>query len=126
LDSGIWSLGSTSLPSWVIIFASGSGSLVSYFALNDGIDVEPLRLGFKALYESGPNGTPDSLLLSGDGGAGLTDFRAGDLGSGEIARGFTTGTVAVAIRLCRSSYVVAAGTNGFAASWYDSGWGRLG
>jgi len=101
-----------------MIFASGSTSLVSYLALREGVDVEPVRLGFRALYESGPNGTPDNLLLSGDSGAGLTDFRAVDRGSGDIALGFTIGAVvAVAKRLCRSSYVAAAGTNGVAASW---------
>ena len=76
-----------------MIFASGSTSFGSYFALRDDVDFEPARLGFRALYESGPNGTPDSLLLSEGPGDGLTDFRFGVRGSGEIALGLTIGTV---------------------------------
>lgn len=78
-----------------MIFASGSTSSGSYFALKDGVDFEPARLGFSALYESGPKGTPDSLLPSEGPGDGLTDFRAGVRGSGEIALGLIIGTVAV-------------------------------
>ena len=58
------------------------------------------RLGFNALYESGPKGIPDNLRFSSGGpGDGLTDLRIGDRGSGEIARGLTMGTVAVENRL---------------------------
>jgi hypothetical protein len=79
------------------------------------------RLGFKALYESGPNGIPDNLLLSSEApGEGLTDLRVEARVSGEIALGLTTGTIAVENRLWRSSYEAAAGTNGVeAASWYE-------
>jgi hypothetical protein len=54
------------------------------------------RLGFKALYESGPNGIPDNLLLSSEAaGDGLTDLRIGARVLGDIALGLTTGIVAV-------------------------------
>jgi len=96
-----------------MIFASGLTSLVSKAALRGGVDIELERLGFKALYESGPNGIPDNFLLSSEGpGDGLTDFRIGARGSGEIALGLTIGTIAVEKWLWCSSYVAAAGTNG--------------
>jgi hypothetical protein len=72
---------------------------VSYRALREVADLEPARLGFKALYESGPNGTPDSLLASGGGpGDGLSDFLVVVLVSGETPCGVEEGDVPAAKR----------------------------
>jgi hypothetical protein len=69
---GRWSEGSTSRPSYMMILALGS--------LRSGPDAAELddrdetMLGFRASYESGPNGMSDICLPSGVG-IGLTDLR---------------------------------------------------
>jgi hypothetical protein len=61
--------------------------LVSYLALREVADVDPASFGFKALYESGPNGIPDILRASGVApGDGLRDFLVVALESGETPR----------------------------------------